>query len=630
MTTLELLARLRDLGVKLWAEGDKLRFQAPKGAITPELREALAEHKEAVLAFVREIATPKDAPAPIQPANLGNRAPLSFSQQRLWFLDQFEPGSPFYNVLSSVRLLGRLDVEALRRSFETIIARHEVLRTTFDLVDGQPMQLIAPAVPLDLEQLDFRHLPEEQRDAAVQQAAIAEARRPFDLRTGPLVRAALLRRGDEEFLLLVTMHHIISDGWSVGVMTREFVACYAAFAAGRPPLLPELPIQYADYAVWQRSWLEQPDAKGESPLQRQLAYWRRRLGDLPAALELPTDRPRPSVQTFNGATLWFEVPPALTASLQELSQREGASLFMTLLAAFQTLLFRWSGQEDIAVGSPIANRTRTEVEPLIGFFVNTLVLRGDLRGNPSFRELLARVRETTLGAYDHQDLPFERLVEELRPDRDMSRSALFQVMMVLQNAPMPAIDLHGLTLRNQPLDIAIAKFDLELWLFEVKGGLRVKLDYNTDLFDEATIARFAQHYTTLLAGAAADPDRPIGRLPLLTEAEQQLLVDWNATSQPFPLDRLAHQRIADHAARHPQALAVADARSRLSFAELDARADRLAHFLRANGVGPDVLVGVCLDRSVEMVLAELAVLKAGGAYVPMDPAHPAERLAFLA
>ncbi|HEU4324676.1 MAG TPA: condensation domain-containing protein, partial [Roseiflexaceae bacterium] len=567
--------------------------------------------------------------APLVAAGQGGVRPLSFAQQRLWFLDQLQPGSPLYNIPALVRFSGRLDIEALRRSFETIVARHEVLRTTFALVDDQPVQVVAPELPLALELLDFRSLPADRRDAAIERATAEETNRPFDLRAGPLVRTALLQRDDEEFLLLVTMHHSISDGWSVGVMTREFAALYAAFAAGQTPQLPPLPVQYADYATWQRDWLDRPDENGESPLQRQLSYWKQHLAGMPAALELPTDRPRPTVQTFNGGSHWFTIPPALTAGLHQLSKREGASLFMTLLAGFQALLARWSGQDDIVVGTPIANRTRPEIEGLIGFFVNTLVLRTTMSDNPSFRELLARVRETTLGAYDHQDLPFERLVEELRPARDLSRSALFQAMLVLQNTPMPAIKLQGLTLQILPVATATTKFDLEISLIEAGGGLSAQLDYNTDLFDAATIARFAEHFLALLDGAVADPALPIARLPLLTEAERRQLAGWNATAQPFPQDLCFHTAFEAQVERAPDALALVAGGEQLTFRELNARANRLAHHLRALGVGPETLVGLSVERSAELVVGLLAVLKAGGAYLPLDPTYPAERLRLM-
>ncbi len=567
--------------------------------------------------------------APLLHRERSGPPPLSFAQQRLWFLDQLQPDSPLYNIPAFVRLSGPLDRDALRRSFETIIGRHEVLRTTFALADDQPIQLIAPALPLALESLDFRLLPPEDRDATIEQATADEVRRPFDLAGGPLIRAALFQRDDEEFLLLVTMHHIVSDGWSIGVMTREFAALYAAYAAGQTPQLPDLPVQYADYALWQRDWLDRPDEAGISPLQRQLSYWKDQLAGLPAAIELPTDRPRPPVQTFSGATHMFVVPPALTAGLHRLGQREGASLFMTLLAAFQVLLARWSGQDDIAVGTPIANRTRPEIEPLIGFFVNTLVLRGDLSGDPSFRQLLGRVRETTLGAYDHQDLPFERLVEELKPPRDLSRSPLFQVMLVLQNVPMPAVDLADLTLQSLPIATAAVKFDLELGLVEIGGQLNAQIDYNTDLFDAATIAHMAGHFLTLLAGVVADPAAPIGRLPMLTEAERYTFAEWNRPAWPLPAPRCLHELVAQQAARTPDSTALVVVEERLSYRELDTRASRLAHLLRGLGVGPERCVGVCLPRGVDLVVAILAVLKAGGAYVPLDPAYPPERVAFM-
>ncbi|HEU4325741.1 MAG TPA: condensation domain-containing protein, partial [Roseiflexaceae bacterium] len=564
MTTLELLARLRELGIKLWTEGDRLRFQAPKGALTPELRDALVEHKAEVIAFLHEasVAT-QEAPAPILPAQHSGDLPLSFAQQRLWFLDQLQPGSPLYNIPSAVRLLGRLDVDALRRSMDTIVQRHAVLRTTFATVGQQPVQVIAPASGLALDLLDLRDVPPDELEPLLERYASDEARLPFDLHTGPLVRARLLRAGDEEHVLLVTMHHIISDGWSISVIMRELAILYTAFAAGRPSPLPDLPIQYADFALWQRDWLDRPDASGESPLQRQIGYWKQQLGGAPAAIELPADRPRPPVQTFGGAKHQFEIPAELGAALNALSKSEGASLFMTLLAAFQLLLARHSGQDDIVVGTPIANRTRPEIEPLIGFFVNTLVLRTTLAGNPSFRELLARVRETTLAAYANQDVPFERLVEELKPPRDLSRNPLFLVMLVLQNLPSTAIELPGLTLRPETMETATAKFDLELGMVEAQGRLLAEFNYNTDLFEDATIVRMAGHFQTLLAGIAADPDRPVRLLPLLSGAERRTFAEWNTPPWPLPPSQCLHELVAGQAARTPDATALVVGTQRL-------------------------------------------------------------------
>ncbi|HHH40712.1 MAG TPA: non-ribosomal peptide synthetase, partial [Chloroflexi bacterium] len=433
--------------------------------------------------------------------------PLSFAQQRLWFLDRLQPDSALYNIPGTLRIRGPLDIPALEASLNEIVRRHEVLRTTFPARhDGQPVQIIAPSLHLPLPVVDLSPLPEPEREAEARRLASQEARRPFNLATGPLLRATLLLLDQDDFLVLFTMHHIVSDGWSVGVLIRELAALYHAFSLGRPSPLPELPIQYADFALWQRQWLQ-----GET-LQAQLAYWKRQLADAPPVLDLPTDRPRPPVQSFRGATFRFRFPAPLAQALQALSRREGVTLFMTLLAAFQTLLYRYTGQERINVGTPIANRNRAEVEGLIGFFVNTLVISTDLSGNPTFRELLQRVREVALGAYAHQDLPFEMLVDALQPERDLSRSPLFQVMFVLQNAPTATLELPGLTMRLLETDSGTAKFDLTLFVEETEEELRGSLEYNTDLFDGATIGRMLGHYRTLLEAIVADPDRPIAHL----------------------------------------------------------------------------------------------------------------------
>ncbi|MBV9124651.1 MAG: amino acid adenylation domain-containing protein, partial [Planctomycetes bacterium] len=549
--------------------------------------------------------------------------PLSFAQQRLWFLDQLEPGHPFYNIPAALRLTGALDVTALERSLAEIVRRHEVLRTTFAVEDGRPVQAIAPELTLSLPVVDLSGLPAAECESEVRRLAWEEAQRPFDLTRGPLERVTLLRLGDREHVLLLTLHHIVADGWSIGICLRELAALYTAFTSGRPSPLPELPIQYADFARWQRQWLQ-----GDI-LDNQLAYWKERLAGVPA-LELPTDRPRPAVQTFRGATCSWMLSDKFSRRLQGLSRREGATLYMVLLAAFQALLHRYTGQDDIAVGSPIANRTRAETEGLIGFFVNTLVLRTDLSGNPSFRELLARVREAALGAFAHQDLPFERLVEELQPRRDLSRSPLFQVLFTLQNTPLPQLELPGLKPSLLEVPVETAKFDLSLTLAETGQGLCASLEYNTDLFEAATIRRLLGHWQTLLEDAVADPEKRLSELPLLTEPERhQLLVEWTDTRAAYPQDQYLPRLFEDQAERTPEAVAVAFEGERLTYAELNARANRLAHHLRTLGVGPDVLVGIGMERSVEMVVGLLAVLKAGGAYVPLDPTYPQERLAFM-
>ncbi|HEY0607123.1 MAG TPA: amino acid adenylation domain-containing protein, partial [Herpetosiphonaceae bacterium] len=633
MTIIELLDRLRELNITLWAEGDRLRFQAPKGALTDELRAMLAEHKAEVLVLLREAATATQAEhTPIRRAPHDDRLPLSFAQQRLWFLDQLEPNSPLYNIISAVRLTGRLDTSALQRSFDAIAERHAVLRTTFATVDQQPVQVIAPPAPIDIRFIDLRHLPAAEREATAQELAGKDALQPFDLRRGPLLRVTLLQLEATEHVVLFTMHHIISDGWSIGVMIRELATLYLAFADGRPhrvpsghgTRLPELPIQYVDFAVWQRQWLQ------DQVLDQQLACWQQQLKGAPAALELPTDRPRPLRQTFRGATLPLDMPPVLSQALNTLSKREGATLFMTLLAAFQTLLFRYSGQDDILVGSPIANRTRPELDGLIGMFVNTLVLRTDLSGNPTFVELLRRVRQVALDAFAHQDLPFERLVEAIQPTRDLSRSPLFQVVLVLQNAPAEVVELPGLAL--QPIAVAsnTAKFDLTLSITEQANGLAGALEYNTDLFDRTTIERMIGHFQTLLAGLAADPEQRIGDLPLLTEAERhQLLVEWNATAANYPQDVCLHTLIEAQAARTPAATAVVFEGETLTYAALNDRANQLAHHLRALGVRSETHVAICIERSLDLVVGLLGILKAGGCYVPLDPSYPPERLRFM-
>ena len=470
--------------------------------------------------FARTTAGPS---IPRRPEN--GSPPLSFAQQRLWFLDQFVPDSPAYTIPFALRLSGQLDLAALERSLNEIVKRHEALRTSFAAEDGQPVQVIAAELTLDIPQQDLSGLPESMREAEVQRIVDEELRHPFDLGRGPLIRARLLRLDEQEHAFLLVMHHIISDAWSVGIFIRELMALYPALAAGRSVALPALPVQYADYAVWQRGWLQGP------VLEAQLDHWRRQLADSPAVLDLPTDRPRPPIQTFRGASQHFVLPIALTEALQALSRLEQATLFMTLLAAFQTLLYRYTGQDDILVGSPIAGRTRAETEELIGFFANTLVLRGDLSGDPPFRELLKRVREMNQGAYAHQDLPFEQIVEMLQPERDMSRNPLFQVMFVLQNTPSQTLELPGLTLQPIRTETGTAKFDLWLSIAEGDDQLFCTLEYNTDLFEAATTARLIGHFETLLRGIVAHPEQRLSALPLLTEAEwQQVLVEWSDTT----------------------------------------------------------------------------------------------------
>ncbi|MFZ5918978.1 MAG: amino acid adenylation domain-containing protein [Chloroflexota bacterium] len=561
---------------------------------------------------------------PIEAISREGDTPLSFAQQRLWFLDQLEPGNLFYNIPIAMRLQGKLDVAALERVLSEIVRRHEALRTTFAVIDGRPVQVIAPEPAVSLPLKDLTSLPQAEREAETQRLAILEVRQPFDLARGPLLRARLIRLGEQEHVALLTMHHIVSDGWSMGVLVAEIAQLYAAFAAGQPSPLPELAVQYADFSHWQRAWLQ-----GEV-LERQLVYWKQRLINSPPMLELPTDRPRPAVQTSHGATLSFDLPGELSQALKELGREEGVTLFMTLLAAFQTLLYRYTGQPDVVVGTPIANRTRREVEGLIGFFVNTLVMRTDLSGAPSFRQLLARVREVALGAYAHQDLPFELLVEALQPGRDLSHTPLFQVMLVLDTPPAGPLTLPGLTLNPIDTHSGAATFDLTLSVTDGPEGLGGYFEYNTDLFDRSTIERLAGHLNTLLQGIVAEPDRSVTLLPLLTAAEQQQsLVAWNDTQIDFPDTLCAHQLFEAQVARQPDAVALTFEGQSLTYAGLNARANQLAHYLTRMEVRQGTLVGICAERSPEMIVGILGILKAGGAYLPLDPTYPQERLVFM-
>ncbi|HVG43767.1 MAG TPA: amino acid adenylation domain-containing protein, partial [Longimicrobium sp.] len=554
-------------------------------------------------------------------------APLSFAQERLWFIDRLEPGSAVYNVHVAWRL-GPLDAGVLERALGEIVRRHEALRTTFREVDGSPVQVIAPFDGFTLPVEDLSGLGEADREVEARRRAGEEAKRSFDLAAGPLFRAVLLRLDGESHVLLLSMHHLVSDGWSMGVFFREMSALYAAYREGRESPLPELGVQYADYAVWQREQL-----RGER-LERHLAYWRERLAGAPELVELPTDHPRPAVQTFRGASERIELPGELLARLRALGRSEGATLYMVVLSAFQVLLSKYGGSEDIVVGTPIAGRTRDEAAGLVGFFVNTLVLRTDLGGDPSFREVLRRVRRVTLGAYEHQELPFEKLVAELQPERSLSHSPLFQVEFTLDDAEESGggaaeSSTESGTEGGDP-DVTFAKFDLALTLAATRRGLRGGLIYGTDLFERGTIERMVGHLARVLEQVAADADVRLSRLELLGDAERALVLEaWNRTDADLPAAPV-HRRFEAQVEETPGATAVVSGADSLTYAELNARANRLARWLRGRGVGAEVRVGLCLERGPEMVIAVLGVLKAGGAYVPLDPSYPAERLAYMA
>ena len=553
----------------------------------------------------------------------GDTVPLSFAQQRLWLLNQLEPESPAYNESRAVRLMGVLDPEALGKAFNYIIARHDVLRTTIVLVDGNPVQRVVDRRTIEVPLIDLRDDAVQDRETEARRLIKEATRRPFDLSRDLMLRALLLRLEDQQHILVLAKHHVASDGWSSGIFWQEVTAVYEAYASDRAPNLQELPVQYADYAAWQREWFQ-----GEV-LRTQLSYWRGQLDNL-STLQLSTDRPRPAIQSFRGAKQTLILPKDLSEALKALSRKEGVTLYMTLLAAFQTLLHRYTGQDDIVVGSPIANRNRAELEGLIGFFVNTLVLRTDVSSTLTFRELLGRVRSVCLDAYSHQDLPFEKLVEELQPQRNLSHQPLFQVLFQLNNGPRHLLKLPGIEVEDMELESGISKFDLSLSMTDRGEVFGARLEYNTDLFKAATITRMLGHFQTSLEGIVADPDRRICDLPILSGTEKhQILVEWNETKRDYPKDKCVHQLFEEQVKRTPETVAVAFEDQQLTYRELNSQANQLAHFLRKQGVGAESVVGVCLERSPEMILAVLAILKAGGAYLPLDPSYPTERLGLM-
>jgi len=639
VTTAELVAHLRKLDIRVAIDGERLRCSAPKGVLTDALRAELSARKAEIVVWIQANADSHDYAAgepdadghheilsfaqlrvPGGPARQADGVaegdiPLSFAQQRLWFLDQLEPGSAAYTIAARRRFHGPLDVTALTQALTELVRRHESLRTTFPSRDGEPVQRISDAEPVALNVIDLESVSSGERSAVAWQTIREQAARPFALACGPLFRAVLIALGPEDHEILMVVHHIVADGWSLGILARELTALYEEYLAGRPSPLPDLPIQYADFSLWQRQWLS------GDVLDAQRRYWREQLAGLPSPLQLPTDYPRSGRPTSAGASHDFALPRPLADRLRTLSRREGATLFMLLLAAFKVLIARCSGQEDIVVGTPVANRSHVELEPVIGFFANTLVLRTDFAGDPSFRELLALVRETCLGAYAHPDMPFEKLVEELRPERTLGQNPLFQVSFVLQDAAAGA-DFAFVTVASP--------FDLTLFVRDGPDGtLSATVQYKRDLFEPGTIARLAGHYRMLLEDVASDPDRRISALSLLTPAERhRLLVEWNDTASVYPAGAVP-EVFEDQVERAPEAVALLYEERQLTYRELNRRANRVAHRLRALGVGPDTLVAVCMERSLDMVIACLGVLKAGGAYVPLDPAYPTERLAFM-
>jgi amino acid adenylation domain-containing protein len=615
------LSDLANQDIKLWMDGDRLRCNAPQGVLTPEIQTELKNRKAEIIQFLDQLGSEDQvSPRTIIPIPRDGQLPLSFAQGRLWFLYQLEGATGTYNMTGALSLSGSLQVEALKQALGAIIQRHEPLRTSFQPIDGVPVQVIDPK---PIWELSIVNLEGKEAEAA-EKLAYREAQTSFDLTKGPLLRVTLLKLQPEKHILLINMHHIISDGWSIGVFVRELSHLYGAFVAGEKPTLADLPIQYADFAVWQRQWLQ------GKVLAAQLEYWKRQLADAPPLLELPTDRPRPAIQTFQGKTERFQLDSKLTQQLKALSQQSGCTLFMTLLAAFGVVLSRYSGQNDIVIGSAIANRNRREIEGLIGFFVNTLALRLDLSEKPSFATFLKQVQAVTQDAYEHQDLPFEMLVEELQLERKLDRNPLVQVMFALQNAANEAWNLPGLTIAEMSWELDSARFDLEVHLSEVDDGIAGLCCYNIDLFDGTTIARLLQHFQNILKAIIANPQQSVSLLPLLSEQEEkQLLVNWNQTQADYPQDFCIHQLFETQVERTPDEIAVVFENQLLTYAELNCQANQLAHYLQSLGVVADQLVAICVERSLEMIVGLLAILKAGGAYLPIDPDYPQERISFM-
>jgi len=625
MTPREIINICRHKGIELHPDGDHLRFNAPAGVLTAELRQLLTANKHAILEHFQQRRIQSAASVPTLQPNLARPPiPLSFAQQRLWFLEQWESGGTAYLQTYAWRLQGHLDTDALEAGVNGLAVRQDSLRTSFSSIAEHPVQVIAPPMAISLPRHDLTALSKSDKEDQLRRLIQQDTQQRFELTLAPLWRTQLIILGPEEHVFLLTIHHIITDGWSMGILWKELGDLYSAHLAGKPASLPPLLLQYADFAVWQRQWLQ-----GEV-LYRQLTYWRTQLAEAPASLELPTASPRPPQQTYRGDRLPFTLPVPLTQALKTLSQQEGVTLFMILLAAFQLLLFRYTGQRDILVGTPIAGRTHTDLEGLIGFFVNTLVLRTQFKGQPTFRDILRQVRKTCLEAYAHQDLPFEKLVEVLQPARDLSRHPIFQVMFQLFSQPNPDFSLPGLDVTPEPIPYQSAKFDLSCNLRERAGCLQGSMEYCSDLFALDTIQRFIEHYQHLLEGIVANPSQQITTLPLLPHAErQQLLMEWNETTVDYPRSKCLHELFKKQVGRTPEAIALVCDDHHLTYRELTRRATQLANYLVSLGVGPEVRVGLSHERAPELIIGMLGILLAGGAYVPLDPAYPIERLRFM-
>ena len=605
MDVIELVEKFIKLNISFDIENDELLIEADEGVITTGILEEISNSKQKIISFLKN-----------------KKRPLSFAQERLWFIDQYEHNAS-YNISGAVKVIGKLNIPVLEKTFSEIIRRHEALRTNFVTINDVPWQLIHEESKFELTIIDQSHLPEEEANQQIEGLIEIESQKPFDLASDSLIKLVLYKINDEDHTLFFNKHHIISDGWSFSVFFKEISILYRAFSENSPSPLPELEIQYADFAVWQRGHIE-----GEV-FDKQTEYWKNKLSNT-SILELPLDKPRPAEQTFNGAKLYFSLDKAITGNLNKFSKEYDVTLFMTLLSVFKVLLYKYTGQDDICVGSPIANRTRIEIEPLIGFFVNTLALRSDLSGEISFRDLVKQVKQTTLDAYDNQDIPFEKVVDNVLLERNISYSPLVQVMMVLQNNPVSELSFGDLSLKPVIFEQVISKFDLTLDLTETTEGLVGGLEYNTDLFDKVRIERMTRHFQNLVESIISNPVTSISDIEILTaEEKHQLLVEWNDTDADYPKDKCIHHLFEDQVAKTPDNVAIVFETSQLTYDELNEKSNQLAHYLQERGVKPETLVGICVERSLEMIIGLLGILKAGGAYVPIDPAYPEDRISYM-
>jgi amino acid adenylation domain-containing protein len=619
-----LIAELEGLGITLWVEDRRLRYKAPEGRLTPELKERLVQTRDQILDYLARTAPPASTLPPVERRSPQQDERLSYSQQRLWVLEQMVPGHPTYNMAYAYRLRGRLDVDALRQALRSIVRRHEILRTAIVAVDGVGHPRIATDIAFELPVADLSVYPEAERETHARRLTTQEVRQPIDLSAAPLLRARLLRLDSTHHWLVLSLHHVINDDWSFDILWQELETLYRASLAGIPPQLPDLRIQYADFAAWQH------DQLNSGRLDVQLEYWNRQLGEPRHILELHSDYARPSEKAYHGAVHSFDLSARASAGLRHLAQQCDATLFMVLAAALNALLHRYTAENDVIIGTAIAGRGQRELEPLIGFFINTLALRTDLSGDPSFRELIGRVREVALSAYANQDVPFERVLEALRPERDASRTPLFNVLLVLHKPAVPR-RLAGLDIEAVAVTTGTAKFDLTLELTETSHGLSGFFEYDSDLFEATTIDRLITHFVALAESALEEPDKRISALSLLPEAERhQLLEEWNATKRDYPRQMLTHELFEAQAMRTPDRVAVRAHAMTLSYGELNRRATGIAHALRARGVGRGQRVGLCVDRGAPMLAAMLGILKAGASYVPLDPLFPPDRLRFMA